>query len=223
MYRRTVFGIIIVLVLSLGLLSTASAHAELVSSDPAAGAKLTAGPAKVTLVFSEEIDEQGSSFTITDAKKATVGTGKLDLNDLDHKTLSGTLSSGVGDGVYTVAWDVITSDDKAEESGTFTFAVNADPGPQPTAKPEEGEATAAPTVAANPTATTRPTTAAAGAAQPTTAATVQPTATSAGGTNPTNLPRTGGNESNLFGFALLAAVMLLAGGVALYRSRARTR
>jgi len=223
MNRRIVFGIIIVLVLSLGLLSTASAHAELVSSDPAAGAKLTAAPAKVTLVFSEEIDEQDSSFTITDAKKASVGTGKLDLNDLDHKTLTGTLNAGLGDGVYTVAWDVITSDDKAEESGTFTFGVNADPGPQPTAEPEEGEATAAATAAANPTATTRPTTATAGAAQPTTAATAQPTAASAGGANPTNLPSTGGNDSNLFGFALLAAVMLLAGGVALYQNRRRMR
>ena len=160
MNRRTIFGIIIVLGLSLGLLSTAFAHAKLVSSDPAAGAKLTAAPAKVTLVFSEEIDEQGSSFTVSDAKKATVGTGKLDLNDLDHKTVSGTLNAGLGDGVYTVAWKVITSDDKAEESGTFTFGVNADPGPQPTAEPEEGEATAAPTAAANPTVTTRPTTAA---------------------------------------------------------------
>ena len=222
MNRRTVLGFIIVLALSLGLLSTALAHAKLVSSDPAAGAKLTAAPAKVTLVFSEEIDEQGSSFTVTDAKKATVGSGKLDLNDLDHKTLTGTLNAGVGDGVYTVAWDVITSDDKAEESGTFTFGVNADPGPQPTAEAEEREATAAPTAAANPTATTRPTTAAAGAAQPTTAATVQPTA-AAGGASPGNLPNTGDSGTNLSGFALLAAVMLLAGGVALYRSRVRMR
>ena len=220
MNRRIVFGIIIVLALSLGLLSTAFAHAELVSSDPAAGAKLTAAPANITLNFSEEIDEQGSSFTVTDANQATVGTGKLDLNDLDHKTLSGTLNAGLGDGVYTVAWDVLTSDDKAEESGTFTFGVNADPGPQPTAEPEE-EATAAPTAAANPTATTRPTTAAAGAAQPTTAATTQPTSASAGGTSPTNLPSTGDNDSNLFGFALFAAVILLAGGAALYRSRVR--
>ena len=155
MNRRTVFGIIIVFALAFGLFSTALAHAELVSSDPAAGAKLTKAPAKITLVFSEEIDDQGSSFTVTDAKKATVGTGKLDLNDLDHKTLIGTLNTGLGDGVYTVAWDVLTSDDKAEESGTFTFGVNADPGVQPTAA-AEAEATAVPTAAATPVATARP-------------------------------------------------------------------
>ena len=49
MNRRTVFGIIIVLTLAFGLLSTALAHAELVSSDPAAGAKLTKAPAKIIL------------------------------------------------------------------------------------------------------------------------------------------------------------------------------
>ena len=222
MNRRTVLGFIIVLALSLGLLSTALAHAKLVSSDPAAGAKLTAAPAKVTLVFSEEIDEQGSSFTVTDAKKATVGSGKLDLNDLDHKTLTGTLNAGVGDGVYTVAWDVITSEDKAEGSGTFTFGVNADPGPQPTAEPEEGEATAAPTAAASPTATARPTTAAAGAAQPTTAATVQPTA-AAGGASPGNLPNTGDSGTDAVGYLLLGALIVVITGIMLRRGTIGSR
>lgn len=214
MNRRTVFGIIIVLALAFGLLSTALAHAELVSSDPAAGAKLTKAPAKITLVFSEEIDDQGSSFTVTDAKKATVGTGKLDLNDLDHKTLIGTLNAGVGDGVYTVAWDVLTSDDKAEESGTFTFGVNADPGAQPTVVPEE-EATAVPTTAATTAPTTRPTTAAAGAAQP--------TATPSTGAGPATLPTTGDTGADWSGYLLMIAMLFVAGGIALWRGKRSAR
>lgn len=214
MNRRTVFGIIIVLALAFGLLSTALAHAELVSSDPAAGAKLTKAPAKITLVFSEEIDDQGSSFTVTDAKKATVGTGKLDLNDLDHKTLIGTLNAGVGDGVYTVAWDVLTSDDKAEESGTFTFGVNADPGAQPTVVPEE-EATAVPTTAATTAPTTRPTTAAAGAAQP--------TATPSTGIGPATLPTTGDTGADWSAYLLMIAILFVAGGIALWRSKRSAR
>ena len=214
MNRRTVFGIIIVLALSLGWLGTALAHAELVSSDPAAGTKLTKAPAKVTLRFSEEIDDQGSSFTVTDAKKATVGTGKLDLNDLDHKTLTGTLNAGLGDGVYTVAWDVLTSDDEAEESGTFTFGVNADPGAQPTAVPEE-EATAVPTTAATPAPTTRPTTAAAGAAQP--------TATPSTGAGPATLPTTGDTGADWSAYLLMIAILFVAGGIALWRSKRSAR
>lgn len=215
MNRRTVFGIIIVLALSLGWLGTALAHAELVSSDPAAGTKLTKAPAKVTLVFSEEIDDQGSSFTVTDAKKATVGTGKLDLNDLDHKTLIGTLNAGLGDGVYTVAWDVLTSDDKAEESGTFTFGVNADPGAQPTAVPEE-EVTAVPTAAATPAATTRPTTTtAAGAAQP--------TAVVANSAGPAKLPTTADNGTDRSGYLIGVAVLLVAAGVVLWRGKRSVR
>jgi LPXTG-motif cell wall-anchored protein len=214
MNRRTVFGIIIVLALSLGWLGTALAHAELVSSDPAAGTKLTKAPAKVTLIFSEEIDDQGSSFTVTDAKKATVGTGKLDLNDLDHKTLTGTLNAGLGDGVYTVAWDVLTSDDEAEESGTFTFGVNADPGAQPTAVPEE-EATAVPTTAATPAPTTRPTTAAAGAAQP--------TATPSTGAGPATLPTTGDTGADWSAYLLMIAILFVAGGIALWRSKRSAR
>jgi methionine-rich copper-binding protein CopC len=104
MKRRIGAMLALALLLSLGLLTVASAHAELVSSDPAAGANLTAAPAKVTLVFSEEISdkESESNFTVTDESGATVGTGKLDTNDLDHKTLSGALKTGLGEGIYTV-------------------------------------------------------------------------------------------------------------------------
>src|SRR6476469_7207202 len=135
MNRRIGAGLFFALLLSLGLLGTAQAHAKLVSSDPAAGARLTAAPSKVTLVFSEAISdkESDSNFTVTDEQGATVGTGKLDTNDLDHKTLSGALKSGLGDGLYTVKWNALTPDDNGHSEGSFTFGVNKDPGAQPTA------------------------------------------------------------------------------------------
>ena len=85
--------------MSLGLWSTAFAHAHLVSSVPAAGARLTAAPTKVTLVFSEEVSEQESDtfFSVSDSKGTKVGSGKLDNTDVDHKTQSGTLQSNLGD------------------------------------------------------------------------------------------------------------------------------
>ena len=206
MNRHIGIGLILVLALCLALSSTALAHAKLVSSDPAAGAKLAKAPAKVTLVFSEEISdkETESNFTVTDETGATVGTGKLDTNDLDHKTMSGALKAGLGDGIYTVKWNAVTPDDNGHSDGNFTFGVNKDPGAQPTAAPEPTEmAEAAPTAVA------------AGATQPTTAPTTKPTSVPAGAASPTNLPRTGDGEPHGFGYALLGAIILLAGGLAL--------
>src|SRR6476646_5510907 len=121
MTRR--FGVVAVLALalSLALLTVASAHAKLVSSDPAAGTKLTAAPAKVTLVFDEEISDKAteSFFNVTNEAGAAVGSGKLDTTDLDHKTLSGALNSGLGDGIYTVTWQTITTDDNGKSAGSF--------------------------------------------------------------------------------------------------------
>lgn len=199
--------VVLALVLSLSLLSVASAHAELVSSDPAAGANLTAAPSKITLVFSEEISDVAteSFFTVTNESGASVGSGKLDTTDLDHKTLSGTLNAGVGDGVYTVAWEAMTPDDNGHSEGSFTFGVNKAPGAQPTAAPEpteeEAEATATP--------------AAAGAAQPTAAP--APAATPAAGGTAGTLPRTGDSGPDMRGYLLLGAAILLVCGIALRR------
>jgi hypothetical protein len=70
MKRRIGVGLVLALLLSVTLFSIASAHAELVSSDLAAGAKLTAAPAKVTLVFSEEISAKRVKKEATNSKKS---------------------------------------------------------------------------------------------------------------------------------------------------------
>src|SRR6266545_1599344 len=201
MRQRIGVVVIIAMLLSLALFSVASAHAKLVSSDPAAGAKLTTAPAKVTLVFSEEISAkpEESNFTVTDEQGNEVGKGQLDTNDLDHKTQTGTLKAGLGDGVYTVKWNAVTPDDNGHTDGSFTFGVNKEPGPQPTAKPEPTEAPEATTTAAAPAA--------------------QPTAVPAGAANPQNLPKTGESGPNLSGYFVLAALILLVGGLAIRRGK----
>src|SRR5215216_6346991 len=157
MKQRIGVGIIVALVLSLALWSVASAHAKLVSSDPAAGAKLDKAPAKVTLVFSEEISEKAdeSNVMVTDEQGNEVGKGGLDNNDLDHKTQTATLKAGLGDGIYTVKWNALTPDDNGHSEGSFTFGVNKDPGAQPTAAPEHDEVPTAAATAAG--ATVQPT------------------------------------------------------------------
>jgi methionine-rich copper-binding protein CopC len=212
MRGRISLTLVIALLLSMMLFSVASAHAELESSDPTAGANLSAAPAKVTLVFSEEISDKPaeSFFNVTDEAGATVGTGKLDNTDLDHKTLSGTLNPGLGDGVYTVTWQTLTPDDNGKSEGSFKFGVNKAPGAQPTAVPHsEAQPTAA---AAQPTVA--PAAAGAGA---------QPTATphSHEDRAPAALPTTGAGSPNLNGYLILGALCLLVAGLALMRSRKR--
>jgi methionine-rich copper-binding protein CopC len=209
MKRRIGVVAVLALALSLGLLTVASAHAKLVSSDPAAGAKLTAAPAKVTLVFSEEISDKAdeSNVTVTDEQGNEVGKGGLDNSDLDHKTQSATLKAGLGDGVYTVKWNALTPDDNGHSEGSFTFGVNKDPGAQPTAAPE-------PTEAEEATATPA---AAGGAAQPTATPAAKPTPKAAGGA-PGTLPNTSESRSDVTGYLLIAVVILIAGGWGLRRA-----
>jgi LPXTG-motif cell wall-anchored protein len=210
MKRRIGLVIVLGLALSLAFLTNALAHAKLASSDPAAGAKLTSAPAKVTLVFDEEISEKESEsfFKVTNASGASVGTGKLDTTDLDHKTLSGTRQTGLGDGIYTVAWEAITPDDNGHSEGSFTFGVNVDPGAQPTAVPEHDEEDE---VTPSPTPIPPPTAVAGGAAQP--------TSTPAAGGTPGNLPRTGESGPNMTPYLLAGVAILLAGGLALRRGK----
>ena len=200
--KRTMSAsVVLALVLSLLVIGSAMAHASLVSSEPKDGAKLDTPPAKITLVFNEELGQQESSFTVTDAAGKQVGDGKLDLNDLDRKTLTGTVDSGAGNGVYTVNWVGYTPDDKETKEGSISFTV--------------GAAQAQPT--AVPAATARPTSAGAPTAQPT----VAPTAAPAAGGSPSTLPRTGDGDLSLVGMIALAALIVLAGGQVLRRSKQR--
>jgi methionine-rich copper-binding protein CopC len=105
----------------------ASAHAELASSTPAAGANLDTPPTKITLTFSGdangELDPSGSSFTVTDAAGKTLATGQVDLSVADRNVMTADVSISEP-GVYTVKW-TSKSSDGASLSGSFSFGYKA--------------------------------------------------------------------------------------------------
>jgi methionine-rich copper-binding protein CopC len=105
----------------------ASAHAELASSTPAAGANLDSPPTKVTLTFSGdangELDPSGSSFTVTDAAGKNLATGQVDLSVADRNVMTADVSISEP-GVYTVKW-TSKSSDGASLSGSFSFGYKA--------------------------------------------------------------------------------------------------
>jgi copper transport protein len=103
------------------------AHAGLVSSDPADGATLEAAPAAITLVFTETPDLGLSSIEVVDAGGSPVRVGTPGAVG-DHG-LAATLPSDLGDGVYTVAWGVVSTEDGHKTEGTFAFGVGQTPPP----------------------------------------------------------------------------------------------
>lgn len=100
--------------------SSASAHAELVSSDPSADSVLEGSPERVTLTFTEEPLPDPSSIEVTDSKGNDVTDGRRATAAGD--ALSVGLRSGLPSGLYTVRWNVATADGHVV-SGSYSFAV----------------------------------------------------------------------------------------------------
>ena len=110
------FGRILTPVAGLFVLATvavapAFAHSNYELSDPEAGATVDAAPQTVTAWFSGELGE-GSTLTVWDAAGTQVdnGDGGIDTTDADHKTMTVTLQSDLGEGIYTVQYHSVSTD-----------------------------------------------------------------------------------------------------------------
>lgn len=98
----------------------ASAHAKLVSSDPAANATVAA-PKTIRLTFSEKLAPAFSSFELAmaDGMKAPVKTSMSP----DRKTITGVPKGPLMAGAYKVTWHAAAADDGHRMDGTFVFTV----------------------------------------------------------------------------------------------------
>lgn len=147
MKRKMLFGVLAVL-LALGALGVALAHAKVDHCTPEAGSTVSAAPTEVVCVMTEEIDTKLSTMAVTDASGAQVDKkdAHVDLDDPDRKTLVASLDSAmVKDGIYTVKWHVVTPDDEGVSDGTFQFIVgSAQVTPQPTTEVEQADETGTP-------------------------------------------------------------------------------
>ncbi|MGI5456196.1 copper resistance CopC/CopD family protein [Streptomyces sp. CA-249302] len=100
----------------------ASAHAALTGSDPASGVVVDKAPTEVALTFSEKVATNSDSLRVLDPKGKRVDTGKP--TDVSGTTYSVPLHSGLPDGTYTVAWQVVSADSHPV-AGAFTFSIGA--------------------------------------------------------------------------------------------------
>jgi copper resistance protein C len=102
-------------------ISPASAHAFLETADPAVGATVKAGPAAVTITFTEALEPHFSSISVQD------GSGqRVDLGDA-HPVAGDATRFAVGlkplkPGSYKVLWRA-TSVDTHKTNGSYSFTV----------------------------------------------------------------------------------------------------
>ncbi|MGZ8582601.1 MAG: copper resistance CopC/CopD family protein [Actinomycetota bacterium] len=106
------------------LATSASAHAGLEASDPAAGELLASAPASVMMSFTEPPDPDLSSVTVIGASGAEIDTGALERGSAP-RSLEVALPDGLGEGVYTVSWRVVSTADGHLTAGAFAFGVGA--------------------------------------------------------------------------------------------------
>jgi copper resistance protein C len=116
--RRLVVFVLVGLGLALGT-GTALAHDTLVGADPANGARVDTGPAKVTLSYNLPVQNVSSTL-------AVVGPDGLHYESGPSTVSGDTVSAPVGAlgpaGTYTVAYRIV-SDDGHPVSGETTFTL----------------------------------------------------------------------------------------------------
>ena len=113
----------------------ASAHDELVSSDPAAGSTVQSLPEEMTLTFSAALipSDGGTAVRVTDADGNEVTSG---VPEVDGAVLIQPLEPDAAiAGEYTVIWQVVSSDGHPTD-GEFAFTV-AEAAPPATTEPSE--------------------------------------------------------------------------------------
>src|SRR5204862_4968424 len=98
--------------------SPASAHAELVGSDPAGGAVVATAPDVVALRFSEDVPANFRSARLVTGSGRTV-TGTRLLPQPDQPRLLTLRIPPVAAGTYLVLWQVLAEDDGHVTNGVL--------------------------------------------------------------------------------------------------------
>ncbi len=118
--RFLLAALAIVVLAAAGPSGRAAAHAELLETIPADGQVVETSPPEVVLRFSEQVSLTGGSAAVLDDQAAVVS-GEARVVD---ESVVIALPPGLGDGTYTVTWQVISADSH-RISGASVFHVGA--------------------------------------------------------------------------------------------------
>jgi len=127
--RKVTWRLVLILVCS-GVLaflpsSVVSAHANLVSSDPARGAALAEAPAAVTLTFSEPLDPALSQVQLVDVHGKVIVPGPGAFDPATPTVLKLALPANLPNGAYTAVWQTHSAADGHFANGSVAFSVGA--------------------------------------------------------------------------------------------------
>src|SRR4051812_15724221 len=121
MSRRTIV-VFLGLALAMMLVTPAAAHADLVRSDPAAGALLEAAPKQLVLEFSEELDSGFSRVQLLNSKNQVINPGPGVVDPAAPKIMRLTLGELPKDS-YTALWRSRSAADGHVTEGSVPFGV----------------------------------------------------------------------------------------------------
>ena len=119
----------VVALAALGLPATASAHAYLVKTVPAASVEVNTPPPDVELTYDEAVEPRLAIVSVTDVDGHSVTDGPVTRSPANPDTLVVPLKR-VPTGWYLVYWRVISVDGHPVQSA-FSFSVGPNPGPVP--------------------------------------------------------------------------------------------
>ncbi|MAS35478.1 MAG: hypothetical protein CL610_15815 [Anaerolineaceae bacterium] len=124
MKRQPVLTMVLLnVVLVIGIRS-ASAHAHLSRSDPPANGSIDKSPSEIRLWFTEPLEPEFSRITLRDSSGSIVDTPSSQVDTVD-RTQMFMQPANLSDGSYTVVWRVLSTDGHSTE-GSFSFGINID-------------------------------------------------------------------------------------------------
>ncbi len=112
--------------LSIATASPASAHVELVSSNPADGARLTSAPPQVSVVLSENVGIQPNSIKVVDQQGTNVVSGPVFQPGDVAEEVAVKLEPDLPDGSYLVEYAFVSTDSHPVR-GTIAFVIGTGP------------------------------------------------------------------------------------------------
>jgi copper transport protein len=108
---------------------TATAHAVLVASDPAAGARIDSAPQTVRLTFDEPVETSVGSLRVFDAKGESHTSGPVFHPGGDARSIAAHIDA-MQRGQFVVSWQVVSADSHIVD-GTYAFGFGVPAGEAP--------------------------------------------------------------------------------------------
>jgi copper transport protein len=121
---------LVAVALWLTLPSSASAHAYLIKTVPAASGVLDTPPSTVQLTYDEAVEPRFAIISVTNANGKQETTASVSRSPSDPDTLIVPLRPHLAEGWYLIYWRAISVDGHPVQ-GAFTYAVGPNPGPAP--------------------------------------------------------------------------------------------